>query len=65
MITTPWPTLIIHDTADAIVPIAATAHPAHAGIAQSTLLEYEGAPHGIFATHKVRLSEDLLTFVRR
>jgi pimeloyl-ACP methyl ester carboxylesterase len=58
------PTLIIHGTDDTTVPIAATARPAHAGIAQSTLFEYEGAPHGIFATHKHRLSEDLLNFIR-
>jgi pimeloyl-ACP methyl ester carboxylesterase len=58
------PTLIIHGTGDTTVPIAATAHPAHAGIAQSTLIEYDSAPHGIFATHKHRLSEDLLNFVR-
>ena len=25
----------------------------------------EGAPHGLFATHKHRLSDDLLTFIRR
>ena len=59
------PTLIIHGTADATVPIDASARPAHAGIAQSTLIEYEGAPHGLFATHKHRLSEDLLEFIRR
>lgn len=59
------PTLIIHGTDDTIVPIAASARPAHAGIAQSTLIEYDGAPHGLFATHKHRLSEDLLEFIRR
>ena len=59
------PTLIIHGTADANVPIDASARAAHAGIAQSTLIEYDGAPHGLFATHKERLSRDLLDFVRR
>jgi len=59
------PTLIIHGSADKTVPIAASAWAAHAGIAQSTLVEYEGAPHGLFATEKHRLSEDLLTFIRR
>jgi non-heme chloroperoxidase len=58
------PTLIIHGTTDAIVPIDATARVAHPGIAQSTLIEYEGAPHGLFATHKQRLSSDLLDFIR-
>ncbi len=58
------PTLIIHGTDDKTVPIAAAGRAAHAGIALSTLVEYEGAPHGLFATHKHRLSEDLLRFVR-
>ena len=57
------PTLIIHGTADKTVPIAASARAAHAGIAQSTLLEYEGAPHGLFASDKQRLSDDLLRFI--
>ena len=58
------PTLIIHGTADRTVPIAAAGRAAHAGIALSTLVEYEGAPHGLFASHKHRLSEDLLGFIR-
>ena len=59
------PTLIVHGTADANVPIAAAAQRAHAAIAPSTLITYDGAPHGLFATHKERLSRDLLEFVRR
>lgn len=58
------PTLIIHGTADKTVPIDASARAAHAGIAQSTLIEYDGSPHGLFATDKQRLSEDLLAFIR-
>ena len=58
------PTLIIHGTQDKTVPIAASARAAHAGIMASTLIEYDGAPHGLFATHQHRLSEDLLSFVR-
>ena len=27
-------------------------------------IEYEDAPHGVFATHKARLTKDLLTFLR-
>ena len=59
------PTLIIHGTADKTVPIAAAGRAAHAGIAHSNLLEYQGAAHGLFATEKRRLSEDLLSFVRQ
>jgi non-heme chloroperoxidase len=59
------PTLIIHGSDDKTVPIAASARAAHAAITQSTLIEYQGAPHGLFATDKHRLSEDLLAFLRR
>jgi non-heme chloroperoxidase len=58
------PTLIIHGTADKTVPIEASARAAAAGIKQSTLIEYDGAPHGLFATHKDRLTKDLLAFLR-
>ncbi len=58
------PTLIIHGTEDQTVPIDASARLAAKGIAQSILIEYEGAPHGLFATHKDRLSKDLLDFIR-
>jgi pimeloyl-ACP methyl ester carboxylesterase len=57
------PTLIIHGTEDKTVPIDASSRAAARGIAGSTLLEYEGAPHGLFATHKARLTADLLDFV--
>lgn len=59
------PTLIIHGTDDKIVPIDASSRPTALGIAQSTLIEYEGAPHGLFATHKERLTQDLLHFLGR
>lgn len=57
------PTLIIHGTEDHTVPIEASARPAAAGIKSSTLIEYEGSPHGLFATEKARLSKDLLDFI--
>lgn len=58
------PTLIIHGTDDRTVPIEASARPTARGIANSMLLEYDGAPHGLFATHKKRLTGDLLDFIR-
>jgi pimeloyl-ACP methyl ester carboxylesterase len=58
------PTLVIHGTEDKTVPIEASARPAAKGISQSTLIEYEGAPHGLFATDKDRLSKDLIDFIR-
>ncbi|HEX8444928.1 MAG TPA: alpha/beta hydrolase [Allosphingosinicella sp.] len=58
------PTLVIHGTADATVPIDASARAAAAGIKGARLIEYDGAPHGLFATHKDRLTQDLLEFLR-
>lgn len=59
------PTLIIHGTADKTVPIDAAGRAAARGISHSTLLEYEGAPHGLFATEKERFTRDLLDFLKR
>ncbi|KKI20877.1 alpha/beta fold hydrolase [Sphingomonas sp. Ag1] len=59
------PTLVIHGTGDKTVPIDATGRAAAAGIAASQLVEYDGAPHGLFATESERLTEDLLTFLSR
>ena len=59
------PTLIIHGTEDKIVPIDAAGRAAAKGIAGSTLIEYDGAPHGLFATEKDRLTKDLLDFIKR
>ena len=59
------PTLLIHGTEDKTVPIAASSRLAAQSIAQSTLIEYDGAPHGLFATDKDRLTGDLLAFLAR
>jgi non-heme chloroperoxidase len=58
------PTLIIHGTADKTVPIEASGRAAALGISQSTLVEFEGAPHGLFATAKDRLTSTLLDFIK-
>ena len=57
------PTLIVHGTADKTVPIDATARQAAAQIPGSRLIEYEGAPHGLFASHKTRLATDVIRFL--
>ncbi|HUR99901.1 MAG TPA: alpha/beta hydrolase [Pyrinomonadaceae bacterium] len=57
------PTLIIHGDADKTVPIDAAARAAAGTIANATLIEYEGAPHGLFASHKDRLTTDLINFL--
>lgn len=59
------PTLIIHGTADKTVPIDPSARAAAKGIPHATLIEYDGEPHGLFATAPERLNEDLLAFLSR
>lgn len=57
------PTLIIHGTADQTVPIDPTARAAAAAIPGSTLIEYDGSAHGLAATDRERLTNDLLAFL--
>jgi len=56
------PTLIVHGDADQIVPIDAAGRAAAKVVKNATLIVYEGAPHGLTETHKVRLNDDLLRF---
>ncbi len=58
------PTLIIHGTADQTVPIDATGRAAAKAIPHAKLIEYDGAPHGLFATEKDRLAADLVEFLQ-
>ena len=58
------PTLIIHGTGDQTVPIDATGRAAAKAIPHAKFIEYDGAPHGLFATEKDRLTADLLAFLR-
>ena len=58
------PTLVVHGSADKTVPIDATGRAAAKAIAQATLIEYDGAPHGLLATHKARATSDLLAFLK-
>lgn len=57
------PTLIIHGTSDKTVPIDPTGRAAAADIAGAQLIEYDGEPHGLFATAPDRLNGDLLDFL--
>lgn len=57
------PTLAIHGTKDTTVPIAPTAHRLVTMIPGAELIEYDGAPHGLPATHQDRLTKDLLAFL--
>ena len=58
------PTLIVHGDDDQIVPIVASAFRSAELIEDATLKVYEGAPHGLPATHKDRLNDDLLAFLK-
>ena len=57
------PTLIIHGTADKTVPIDATARAVARTVAHAQLVEYDGEPHGVWATQAERLTRDLLNFL--
>jgi non-heme chloroperoxidase len=57
------PTLIVHGDADKPVPLELTARRAAKGIAQSRLIEYAGATHGLLVTERERLTRDLLEFL--
>lgn len=57
------PTLIIHGTSDKTVPIDPAGRAAAKGISGAQLIEYEGEPHGLFATAPDRLNRDLIEFL--
>jgi non-heme chloroperoxidase len=58
------PTLIVHGDDDQIVPIGASGLAAAKLVSKSTLIVYEGAPHGLTDTHKDRFNADLLRVLR-
>ena len=58
------PALLVHGTRDASAPIDLTGRPTAALIPGSRLEVYEGAPHGLFVTHRDRLTADLAAFAR-
>jgi len=58
------PTLFIHGDDDQIVPIADSALLGAKIVKGSTLKVYPGAPHGLTATHKNQVNEDLLGFLK-
>ena len=56
------PTLVVHGDDDQVVPFPVGGQASAAAVTHSTLVVYEGGPHGITDTHKERLSRDLLKF---
>ncbi|RTL32143.1 MAG: alpha/beta hydrolase [Burkholderiales bacterium] len=58
------PTLIIHGDDDQIVPLQTTAKAAAKLAPQARLEVIPGAPHGLCTTHKDRINEMLLAFLK-
>ncbi len=59
------PTLVIHGDDDQIVPFDNSGKASVKLIRNAELLVYSGAPHGLTDTHKDRLNQDLLAFIRK
>ena len=58
------PTLILHGTKDASIPLEISGRRLAAGIRGAELKVYEGAPHGLFVTHLDQVNRDLEAFIR-
>jgi non-heme chloroperoxidase len=58
------PTLVVHGDDDQVVPIANSALRSSKIVPNAQLSVYEGAPHGLPITHKDRLNQDLLAFIK-
>jgi non-heme chloroperoxidase len=58
------PTLVVHGDDDQIVPIDASGRASAKLIKNAKLIVYAGAPHGLADTHKDRLNNDLLNFIK-
>lgn len=59
------PTLIIHGDADKTVPIEASSARTARMIAGSRYVVIEGAPHGLFYTHRKEINDYLISFCRK
>jgi peroxiredoxin len=57
------PTLIVHGTADKILPIDATARRFAKLLPDATYVEIDGAPHGMLWTHADEVNKALLAFL--
>lgn len=59
------PTLVLHGSADAVVPFEGSGKRTHEAIAQSNLVVINGAPHGVNVSHAGEFNESLVTFLTR
>ncbi|MFH9012176.1 alpha/beta fold hydrolase [Streptomyces sp. NPDC017943] len=59
------PALILHGTADRILPVEGTGRPFHKALAAADYVEIEGAPHGLLWTHAEEVNAALLAFLAK
>ncbi|MFG2901085.1 alpha/beta fold hydrolase [Streptomyces zaomyceticus] len=59
------PALILHGTADRILPAEGTARPFHEALPSADYVEIEGAPHGLLWTHAEEVNAALLAFLAK
>jgi non-heme chloroperoxidase len=59
------PTLIVHGDDDQVVPIDAAGRASKRLVPHAELKVYQGGPHGITDTHKEKLNNDILGFLRQ
>jgi pimeloyl-ACP methyl ester carboxylesterase len=57
------PTLIVHGTADRILPIDGQGRRLHAALPEARYVEIEGGPHVLGITHAAELNRELLAFL--
>lgn len=58
------PTLILHGSADRILPIAGQGRRLHAALPGARYVEVEGGPHVMCVTHAEEINRELLAFLR-
>ncbi len=57
------PVLVVHGSADRILPLGATGAPLHERLRGSRLVVVDGAPHGLIWTHAEQVNRELLAFL--
>ena len=59
------PTLILHGTADRILPIDGQGRRLHAALPDARYVEIDGGPHVMCVTHAHEVNDELLAFLRQ
>jgi pimeloyl-ACP methyl ester carboxylesterase len=59
------PTLILHGTADRILPIGGQGRRLHAALPHAHYVEIEGGPHVMCVSHADEVNRELLAFLRQ